>query len=154
MSLGSVHLRVPSKIPVTAALHSRWLLLRLLGQVILHICAAPASVRGWGSCCISSLSAFSFSAFGPFGFRAFAHLAVQPFGSRAPWCTSGSRPRTPKALSHERCDDVGKSGPGSVQARLHRAQVYAGDLSDFFVRLAFQLSQDEHLTMVYRQTTH
>lgn len=57
-------------------------------------------------------------------------------------------------LANERRDDIGESRTGAVETRLHGAEVHAGNLGDFFVRLAFEFAEHKHLAVMYRQTTH
>ncbi len=45
---------------------------------------------------------------------------------------------------------LGESVPGPVEAALHGSEIAVGDISDFLVGLALELSQDEHHLVVLR----
>src|SRR3954464_12947147 len=53
-----------------------------------------------------------------------------------------------------RFDDRRKCVARSVQPRLHPPQVAVGDLSDLLVRLALELTEHEHLTVMLGQLRH
>jgi len=51
-------------------------------------------------------------------------------------------------------NNLGKGVARPVQARLHGAKVAMRDLADLLVRTPFQLTKDEHFTVVLRQGSH
>ena len=75
----------------------------------------------------------------------FRRLGVMSKGSRE--AGEGKVP-APSHSVKKRFYHLGESVPGPVEAALHGSEIAVGDISDFLVGLALELSQDEHHLVV------
>jgi len=60
----------------------------------------------------------------------------------------------PSALIYVWSDYFRERVPCPIQTGLHRAQIAVGDFSDLLIRLAFQLPEDKHISVMLGKLGH
>src|SRR3954462_12099109 len=67
---------------------------------------------------------------------------------------TGSRISLTCHLVHIRRNKLSEGISGPVETRFYRSQITVGDLRNLLVRLAFELAQNEHISVMFRQLGH
>src|SRR5438105_3140839 len=71
--------------------------------------------------------------------------------SRPRKCSAAGSSTAGLCLNEYGADELGEAVPCPVQSTLHRPQIAPGDFGDLLVALALELSENEHLPVVFRQ---